>query len=103
MNNALIASGVIVLTIGVPCIAMGAYYRKTAGEARAKVEAEASKKQKKGKKGKSKKSQKNKRTKDKNKDQPGKEQGTTGGASLIFGGLIFTIIGVTMIVLGIKG
>jgi hypothetical protein len=103
MKPALIGSGVIVLTIGLPCIAMGRYYRKVAGEERAKVEAESAKKQKKQKKGKGRKSQKNKRSKDKNKDQPGKEQGTSGGASLIFGGILFTIIGVVMIVFGLKG
>lgn len=99
MNPSLIASGVILLSIGLPCMAMGAYYRKRASEERAKVDQAA-------KKPHPRKSAKSKREKGKGakktKDQKGKERGTSGGLSLILGGLAFTAIGGAMVVMGLK-
>lgn len=96
----MLAQGVVLLSIGLPCIALGIYYRKTAKAEREKVTKAEEKKKGKG----SKKSQKSKKgKKEKGKDQRGKERGTSGGLSLILGGLAFSAFGIGLIVKAVMG
>ena len=96
----LIAQSIMLLGIGLPSLAMGAYYWKTARAARE----ELAKAKEKRKAKPDKKSKRGKKTKGKqDKDQTGKERGTSGGTSLILFGLVFTAYGVTQLVRALIG
>lgn len=98
----LIAQSIMLLGIGLPSLAMGAYYWKTAKATREEIA--KAKEKKKGKQDKkSKRGKKSKGKQEKDKDQKGKERGTSGGASLILFGLIFTAYGVTQLVRALIG
>jgi hypothetical protein len=99
VNPSQVTQGIVILSIGVPSIFMGAYYRKDAKAQRGKVDKAEDKK--KGKKDKKSKRGKKSGKKDKDKDQPGKERGTSGGMSLILGGLFFTALGIARLVQGL--